>query len=73
MSEIIVRIRPNGTVEAVTSGIKGERCLDYVETVEQITDARTVRSHYTDEYFEGRDALRVEAPDDSDRSRIDLG
>jgi Protein of unknown function (DUF2997) len=50
MAEIVVRLRRDGTIEAVTHGLKGDACLPYIETVEQITDARTVDSYPTDEY-----------------------
>ena len=52
MKQLQIRIYSDGKVEAKTSGIKGEKCLGYVETLEQLLDARTVESSYTDEYYQ---------------------
>lgn len=64
-----MRLRPNGTVEAVTRGLKGDECLPHIEVLERVTDARTVDSHYTDEYYEGREQLRVQSPPE----QVDIG
>jgi len=68
MPEIVIRLRPDGTIEAVTHGLKGDACLPYIETLETVTDARTVRSYYTDEYTERE---QVSAPPPTEH--IDLG
>jgi hypothetical protein len=68
MPEIVVRLRPDGTIEAVTHGLKGDACLPYVETVEQLTDARTVDSYYTDEWEQ-----RPPVTTSGDEERIDIG
>lgn len=69
MAEIVVRLRRDGTIEAVTHGLKGEECLPYIETVEKVTSARAVGSHFTDEYYEGRQQVSAPAPDE----QVDIG
>ena len=69
MAEIVVRLRPDGTIEAVTHGLKGDECLPYVDAMEQLTAGRTVDSHYTAEYYEGRQQVRAPSPED----QVDIG
>jgi len=49
---IIVRISPDGIVEAGTKGFKGPKCLDSIEMLERILEAQTVTSAFTPEYEE---------------------
>jgi len=49
---LTLRIRPDGTIEAVTQGMKGPECLPYIEKLEHLTEAHAVDSWYTDEFFE---------------------
>ncbi len=47
--QIVVTVRPDGTVVAATRGVVGERCLDYVAVLEQLLDAETTTSEYTED------------------------
>jgi len=49
---IIVRIAPDGAIQAETQGIKGPACMDYIALLEEILDATTVTSAFTSEYTE---------------------
>lgn len=49
---IIVRISPDGLVEAATEGFKGPSCLDSIQLLEGILEAQTVTSDFTPEYHE---------------------
>ncbi len=49
---ITVRIRPDGSIEAETHGMRGPECLPYIERLERLTDSEAVDSWYTDEFFE---------------------
>lgn len=58
--KIRVRIYPDGRIEAVTQGIKGKKCTDYIELVEKLVDAETVDSDYTEEYYETEEVVMEE-------------
>ncbi len=47
-----VRIYPDGRIDAVTKGIKGKKCTDYIGLIEKLLNAKTVDSAYTEEYYE---------------------
>lgn len=50
--QIKIRIYPDGRIESETVGIKGKSCLNYIKEVENLTDAKTVKSEFTNEYYE---------------------
>ncbi|MGN0193782.1 MAG: DUF2997 domain-containing protein [Pseudoramibacter sp.] len=50
--QIQVRIFPDGRIEAETKNIKGNTCLKYIKPLEEMLQAKTVDSHFTDEYYE---------------------
>lgn len=46
-ARIVVTVRPDGTLTAVTHDILGERCLDYVAILEDLLAAETTHSEFT--------------------------
>lgn len=50
--QITIRIYPDGKVETKTIGIKGKTCLKYLQPIEQMLEAETVDSEFTNEYYE---------------------
>ncbi|GAB1354406.1 hypothetical protein MASR1M12_31440 [Erysipelotrichia bacterium] len=52
MKKIIIRIKPDGVIEATTKGIKGPACVNIIEKLETIMKAEVVHSERTDEFFE---------------------
>ena len=52
MKQILIKIMPNGEIEAETKGMKGKTCLKYLSEIEKMTDAVTTDSKFTDEYLE---------------------
>ena len=48
---IQVQIFPDGRVQAETQGIKGKKCTEYIKVLEEILEAETIESEYTDEYY----------------------
>lgn len=53
MSKVVqIRILKDGTVEAVTNGMKGAECTSYIPILEDLLQAETETSNYTDEYYE---------------------
>lgn len=50
--QIQVRILKDGTIEAVTNGIKGAACTSYIPQLEQLLNAKVETSEYTSEFYE---------------------
>ena len=57
---IIVTVAADGTVTAETKGIKGTDCLDYIQILEDLLEAETTTSAYTDEYHQNTSAQHNE-------------
>jgi hypothetical protein len=45
-----ITVAADGTVRAATHGIHGERCLDFFEILESLTEGRITESRYTADY-----------------------
>lgn len=50
--EVTIKIFPDGTVQAHVDGAKGKRCTDYIAILEELLEAQTVDSSFTDEYYQ---------------------
>ncbi|MFE5291847.1 DUF2997 domain-containing protein [Isoptericola sp. NPDC056618] len=48
--QIIVIVGPDGSLAAETKGMAGPKCLDSSALLEDLLDARTVTSKFTEEY-----------------------
>ncbi|POH66716.1 hypothetical protein C3B61_09225 [Cryobacterium zongtaii] len=48
--QLIVQVRPDGTVHAETLGMFGNECLDYIIVLENMLEAETTSSSFTDAY-----------------------
>ena len=57
MKQIQIRIYPNGQIQAETHGIKGKQCLNYINKIEQMANARIDDSDFTKEYYETEEQL----------------
>lgn len=68
--QIRIQIRPDGTIHAQVQGIKGAGCTEYISVIEQLLNAETIDSEYTNEYYE-REENKIEAQDHS-RLQTDL-
>jgi len=49
---IEIEIKNDGTILAETIGIKGRKCIDYIELLEEILEAEAVDSDFKPEYYE---------------------
>lgn len=58
--KIQIRIMPDGTVESKTINIKGKTCAKYAKVISDLTDARIIDQHYTEEYYEENVAINTE-------------
>ncbi|WP_276782328.1 DUF2997 domain-containing protein [Actinomyces gerencseriae] len=56
-----VSIAPDGTITAETIGFTGEACLSQIGVLEDLLEATTVRSAFTDEYVITRTEMRPDS------------
>ena len=48
---IQIQIFPDGRVQAETQGIKGKKCTEYINLLEELLEAETIDSEYKSEYY----------------------
>ena len=48
--QLIVQVRPDGSVHAETLGMYGNECLDYIAVLENMLDAEPTDSSFTEAY-----------------------
>jgi hypothetical protein len=65
--QIRVEISAEGVIRAETVGIVGQKCLDYVVLLEQMMDAESTESSFTDDYLRNEDTENLEFEVDSDK------
>lgn len=58
--QLKIRIYPDGKIEAKTHGIKGKKCTDYIQILENMLEAKTVEKAYTDEYYQEHQVITQE-------------
>lgn len=49
--QLVVQVRRDGTVQAETIGMQGAECLDYIAILENLLEAETSESAFTDDYY----------------------
>ncbi|MBO7672260.1 DUF2997 domain-containing protein [bacterium] len=50
--QLKIKLLPSGEIQMQTEGIKGKKCLDYVELLKLLADVRIEKQELTDEYYE---------------------
>ncbi len=50
--QLKIKLLPNGEVQMETIGIKGKKCLDYVEFLRKLADVNVEKKEFTSEYYE---------------------
>lgn len=48
---LIVKIHPDGKIEAKVEGFKGNECCKYIGILEELLEAETFDSEYTEEFY----------------------
>ena len=61
---IVVRVTPAGSITAETHPIVGESCLDYIAALENLLEAETVTSAFTDDYTRQPISSRIGVSDE---------
>lgn len=50
--QLKIKLLPSGEIQMQTIGIKGKKCLDYVEMLKMLADVRIEKQEFTEEYYE---------------------
>ncbi len=50
--QLKIKLLPNGEVQMQTVGVKGKKCLDYLEMLKLLADVRIEKQEFTSEYYE---------------------
>ena len=55
--QLKIKLLPNGEIQMQTIGIKGKKCLDYIEMLKLLADVRIEKQEFTNEYYEQDEPL----------------
>ena len=47
-----IKLLPNGEIQMETVGIKGKKCLNYIEVLKKLVDAKITETQLSQEYYE---------------------
>lgn len=47
-----IKLLPNGEIQMETQGVKGKKCLDYIEILKKIIDVKILDTQLSQEYYE---------------------
>ena len=61
--QLKIRLLPNGKIEMQTIGIKGKKCLDYIEMMKFLADMKIEKQEYTKEYYETEEQENIQQND----------
>lgn len=50
--QLKITLRPNGEIQMQTVGVKGKKCLDYIELLKTLADVKIEKQEFTPEYYE---------------------
>lgn len=55
-----IKLLPNGEIQMETQGVKGKKCLDYIEILKKLVDAKITDTQLSQEYYETESEVIVE-------------
>jgi len=58
--KLIIKIKKDGTVEAETIGIMGEKCLNYMDPISKLINGKIVDSRFTKDFYGTEDVSEEE-------------
>ncbi len=61
--QLKIKLLPNGKIEMQTIGIKGKKCLDYIEMMKFLADMKIEKQEYTKEYYETEEQTNIQQND----------
>ena len=47
-----IKLLPNGEIRMETHGIKGKKCLDYIDVLKKLVDVKITDTQLSQEYYE---------------------
>lgn len=47
-----IKLLPNGEIQMETIGVKGKKCLDYIEILKKLVNCNIVNTQLSQEYYE---------------------
>ena len=50
--QLKIKLLPNGEIQMQTVGVKGKKCLDYLEMLKLLADVKITKQELTSEYYE---------------------
>ena len=47
-----IKLLPNGEIQMETHGVKGKKCLDYIDVLKKLVDVKIADTQLSQEYYE---------------------
>ena len=47
-----IKLMPNGEIQMETQGVKGKKCLDYINVIKKLVDVKITDTQLSQEYYE---------------------
>ncbi len=47
-----IKLLPNGEIQMETHGVKGKKCLDYIDVLKKLVDVKILDTQLSQEYYE---------------------
>jgi hypothetical protein len=47
-----IKLLPNGEIQMETNGVKGKKCLDYIEVLKKLVNVKITDTQLSQEYYE---------------------
>ena len=47
-----IKLLPNGEIQMETIGVKGKKCLDYIDVLKKLVDVNIKDTQFSQEYYE---------------------
>ena len=60
-----IKLLPNGEIQMETHGVKGKKCLDYIEVLKKLVNVKITDTQLSQEYYETETEVR-----DSERNEL---
>lgn len=52
-----IKLLPNGEIQMETQGIKGKKCLDYIDVLKKLVDVKISDTKLSQEYYESENTV----------------
>ena len=55
--QLKIKLLPNGEIKMETIGVKGKKCLDYIQMLKLLADVKITKQEFTNEYYEEEETV----------------